>query len=147
MPLSVKSAMLADAATLAENKLYVHGGQWDTMATSSLPVRFPSMAVVLVIEVPYDEALEPHQIELTLDLDGRELDAPRAIGDLRTGHGPTSARGAPGFMPLVIPIQNLDLQEAGRYDWLIKIDGEPIARIPMAVQLVPQPPGVPAPPE
>ena len=148
MPLEVKSAMLADAATVEDGKLYVHGGQWDTLGTRTLPLRHPAMAIVLVVVVPYIEAQQPHQIEVVLEFEGTELDVPRiVIGNLRTGHPAISAPGAPVFVSLAVPIQNLELQEAGRYDWLVKIDGDLVERIPMAVFLLPQPPGAVGPPK
>jgi hypothetical protein len=144
MPLKVKSAMLADAAVVADGKLYIHGGQWDTLATGTLPLRHPAMAIVLVVEVPYTDAQQSHQIELVLEFEGTELDAPTpVIGNLRTGHPAISDPGAPVFVSLAVPIQNLELQEAGRYDWRVKIDGAQVERIPMAVFVVPQPPGAP----
>ncbi len=132
--------MLADAATIAENKLYIHGGQWDVLGTPGLPLRHPALAVALVLEIPYDEAMKMHTLEVSLELDGIELDAPRVAGNLQTGHPAIGAPGAPSFTPIAIPFQNLELHDAGRYDWLIKIDGEIIGRIPMTVFVLPQPP-------
>jgi hypothetical protein len=63
--------------------------------------------------------------------------------------GSSSARSNRGRArsSLAVPIQNLELQEAGRYDWLVKIDGDLVERIPMAVFLLPQPPGAVGPPK
>lgn len=131
MALSVKSAMLADAAAVAEGKLYIHGGQWDQVFAHSLPFRHPSMSIVLVIEVPYNDALHSHELEILLELDGNVLESPRILGQLETGHAPGSVLGAPGFVSLALPIQDLKLEEQGRYDWLIKLDGEIATRVSM----------------
>jgi len=132
--------MLADAATVADGKLYVHGGQWDTIGTNALPLRHSAMSIVLVVEVPYNEAHKPHHIEILLELDGEVADTPRImISNVRPGHPPVSSPGAPVFVSLAIPIHNLELHEAGRYDWLVKIDDELAERIPMALLVLPQP--------
>ena len=39
--MKLKSAMLADAARVAENKLYVFGGQWDRVYTHSFTTNHP----------------------------------------------------------------------------------------------------------
>ena len=137
MSLTLRSAMLADAASVADGKLYVHGGQWDTLATPALPLRHASLALAVVIEVPYDEAFRTHELEVVLDLDGRTVEAARIVGQLQAGHAPTLAPGASTFVPLAFTIQNLELHEAGRYEWVVLLNGEHAGRIPMAVAVRP----------
>lgn len=141
MALSVKSAMLADAAAVAEGKLYIHGGQWDQMLAQSVPFRHPAMCLVLVIEVPYDDALRPHEVGVTLDLDGSRQEQWGMMAHLETGHAPGTARGAPSFLPLAVPIRDLEIHHAGRYDWIVTLDGVPAERVSMQVNLAPKPPG------
>jgi Family of unknown function (DUF6941) len=139
MSLTVRSAMLADAAALADGKLYIHGGQWDTIRTHALPIRHPSLSIVVVVEVPYDEALAPHTVEVTLENDGRSDPSwPRFGGQLQTGHAPNSARGASSFVSMPFTVTNLELPEPGRYEWVISLDGERAQGIVMTVMLVPQ---------
>ncbi len=138
MSLSVKSAMLADAAALADGKLYIHGGQWDTIRTHALPIRHPSLSIVVVVEVPYDEALAPHSVAVTLEKDGMsEASWPRFGGQLQTGHAPNSARGASSFVSMPFMVTNLELPEPGRYEWVISLDGERASGLVMTVMLLP----------
>lgn len=94
------------------------------------------MSIALVIEVPYDDALQPHRVGISLDLDGVELEQPRVLGELQTGHGPGTVRGAPGFVPIAIPIHNLELSTPGRYDWIVRLDDEIAERVPMQLSVV-----------
>lgn len=59
-------AMLADAATVAAGKLYVHGGGWCILAVHTLPVVYPSFALAFMLEL--DEADVTRTFPLSVDL-------------------------------------------------------------------------------
>ena len=141
--------MLADGAQQVGGKLYVLGGQWDRLAVSNFPAQHPTMAIVLVLKVEYSEALDRHNLDVQLTLDGQPLD-PRAAGDLITGHAPGQVRGAPSFVPLALTFNNLVFETPGRYEWVIAVDKAELARVPIEVVQgtapgVPMPPGMPNP--
>jgi hypothetical protein len=131
--MELTTAMLADGAQQAPNgKLYVLGGQWDRLTVPSFPAQHPTLAVVLVLRVEYSEALDHHQLEIELTLDGQGRDV-KATAQFVTGHAPGSGRGTPSFMPLALTFNNLKFEAPGRYEWVIRTDGDTIGRIPLEV--------------
>jgi hypothetical protein len=145
--MELTTAMLADGAHQVGGKLYVLGGQWDRLVVSNFPAQHPTMAVALVLKVEYSEALDRHNLEVQLTLDGQRLDA-RAAGDLITGHAPGQVRGAPSFVPMALTFNNLVFETAGRYEWVVTVDGTELARVSLEVAQavvpgIPGPPGIP----
>lgn len=124
--------MLADGAHQVGGKLYVLGGQWDRLVVPNFPAQHPAMAVVLVIKVEYSEALDRHHLEVQLTLDGQPLDA-KAAGEMITGHSPGQVRGAPSFVPLALTFNNLVFETPGRYEWVVTVDKDELARVPIEV--------------
>ena len=56
--MQVTSLMLADAATVADGKLYVHGGCWNTIVTPQIPTIHPTLALAVVFKLNWHEANE-----------------------------------------------------------------------------------------
>ncbi|HJV09632.1 MAG TPA: hypothetical protein VJ653_08115 [Acidimicrobiales bacterium] len=132
----LQSAMLADAARVAENKLYVFGGQWDRIYTHSFPAMHPALAVVLVIEVSYAEALTDHHLKVALMRDG-EPAGPEARGLINVGHAPGTSPGAPSYVPIALPFEALQFSHPGRYEWVVTLNDEPVGFIPLEISLAP----------
>jgi Family of unknown function (DUF6941) len=131
--MELTTAMLADGAQQAPGgKLYILGGQWDRLTVSSFPVQHPTIALVLVLRVEYSEALDSHQLEVELTLDG-EPKAAKATGQFVTGHAPGQVRGTPSFVPLALTFNNLVFDVPGRYEWVIRVDGAERGRVPIEV--------------
>ncbi|HEX3959789.1 MAG TPA: hypothetical protein VHZ03_24675 [Trebonia sp.] len=130
--MQLTTAMLADGAHVAGGKLYILGGQWDRVGGVVFPLQHPSMAVVLVIKVDYDEALTQHRLNVALMLDGEPV-GPSATGEMATGHAPGQARGAPGFVSVALPFNNVTFEAPGRYEWVVTVDDEPIGQLPIEV--------------
>lgn len=130
--MELTTAMLADAAHLAQGKLYVLGGQWDRIAASQIPARHPTMAVVLVFKVEYTEALSTMSMNVELMLDGDPV-GPKAIGQLSVGHAPGLKRGAPQFTPAAITFNNVQFDKAARYEWVVSVDDKVLGHIPLDV--------------
>ena len=91
--MKLQSAMLADAARVADNKLYVFGGQWDRVFTHAFPAAHAGLTVVLVIEVSYAEALTDHHLRVALMCDGKSAGA-EARGLINVGHAPGTTPGS-----------------------------------------------------
>jgi hypothetical protein len=150
--MELTTAMLADGAQQAPGgKLYILGGQWDRLTVPNFPAQHPTMAIVLVLQVEYSEALDGHQLEVELTLDGQPKDS-KAVGQFTTGHAPGQARGTPAFVPIALTFNNLVFETAGRYEWVIQVDGEICGRVPIevvqgAVAAISMPPGMPMPPQ
>lgn len=144
--------MLADGAQQGPSgKLYILGGQWDRLTVPSFPAQHPTMALVLVMRVEYSEALDHHQLEVELTLDGQGKDA-KATAQFVTGHAPGQVRGTPSFVPLALTFNNLLFEIPGRYEWVIRADGEVRGRVPIEVVqgvigTMPMQSGIPMPPQ
>lgn len=130
--MDLTTAMLADGAQLVEGKLYVLGGQWDRITVPKFPAQHPSLAVVLVIKVEYNEAPRTFNLNIELLLDGQDAGV-KAIGHMAVGHAAGLTHGAPQFAPIAITFNNLQFERSGRYDWVISIDGDPLGQIPLDV--------------
>jgi hypothetical protein len=133
--MELTTAMLADGAHQippGSGKLYILGGQWDRLMVPNFPAQHPTMAVVLVIKVEYSEALDSHQLDIELTLDGQPMGV-RASAQMVTGHAPGQARGAPSFVPLALAFNNLVFETAGRYEWVITVDENELGRLPIEV--------------
>ena len=134
--MKLQSAMLADAARVAENKLYVFGGQWDRVYTHAFPASHAGLTVVLVIEVSYSEALRDHHLRVALMRDGEPAGA-EARGLINVGHAPGTTPGAPSYVPIALPFENLLFTTPGRYEWVISLNEEPVGTIPLEISLAP----------
>jgi hypothetical protein len=127
------TAMLADAATVERGKLFVHGAGWDSIFVETFPATHPSMAVVLIVQVEYSEALQdiPFLIEL-LDEDDAEM-GPRLEAVINVGHPPGSRPGAPTLVPLQWTLQLLTLDRAGGYRFRVSADPHELGSVPFRV--------------
>src|SRR5262249_54147582 len=130
--MELTTAMLADGAQQAApgGKFYILGGQWDRLIVPSFPAQHSTMAVVLVLRVEYSEALDHHQLEVELTIDG-EPRPPKAGGQFITGHAPGQGRGTPSFVPLTLTFNNLVFDAPGRYEWVVRVDGDVYGRVPI----------------
>jgi hypothetical protein len=147
--MNVVTCMLADGARVAsDGKLYIYGGRWDRLFTATVPVVHPTMAIVLVLELDWNEAFVDHVLDVALhDADGTAL-GPRAVANLRVGHGPDMLEGDPVFVPVAIDQQMVKFQGFGRYEWTITWDNAVVGHLPITVARLPNvpltgfPPGV-----
>ena len=128
--------MLADAARVADNKLYVFGGQWDRLYTHSFPATHAALTVVLVIEVSYAEALTDHLLRIALMRDGEAM-GPEARGLINVGHAPGTVPGAPSYVPIALPFEQIVFPSTGRFEWVVSLNDEPVGVIPLEVTLAP----------
>src|SRR5262245_48959338 len=150
--MELTTAMLADGAQQAVpgGKLYILGGQWDRLMVQTFPAQHPAMAVVLVLRVEYSEALDRHQLEVELTLDGEPQNI-KATGQVVTGHAPGQIRGTPSFVPLALQFNNLVFEAPGRYEWVVRVDEQELGRLPIEVVQIhpgmPIPPGMAMPPQ
>lgn len=117
--MEVTAAFLADAARVEAAKLYVHGGGWDTISVDEFPAMHPTMALVWILKIEYDEALDdiPMSVAL-LDEDDRPV-GPRLEGVISTGHAPRQRRGAPNFVPQTLTLNMVPFEQQGGYRFKI----------------------------
>lgn len=60
--------ILADAAQVAEGKLYLLGGGWDRIAVNTLPA-VQTVGIAVGVIVPWNETNVPHTLTLTVEDD------------------------------------------------------------------------------
>jgi hypothetical protein len=135
------TCMLADGARQGQDgKLYIFGGQWDRIFAPAVPTSHPTMAVVVVVQVEYNEALREHHIELTLRRADGEPAGPKAIARFNVGHPAGLEPGAPVSFPLALEQQGIVFDSYGRFEWLVELDGNEVGRLPITVAPVHNPP-------
>lgn len=119
--------ILADAAQVAEGKLYVMGGGWNVTGPDPVP-----FAIGGIIEVPWSETNKKHTFRFELiDLDGNAVMAetpegaqPVAInGGFELGRPPGVRAGS--FLPWPFAISGgpMPLPPASHFEWRFSIDG------------------------
>ena len=138
--MEVTTAMLADAARVESGKLYVHGGGWDRIKAAGVPLTHPTLAVVLVLRIEYDEALEDIPISVTMETEDGKVLGPRIDGTINAGHPPGTVRGAPAFHPIALTVNGMRFENAGRFSFRVASGDEELTRIPFTVEIMRQPP-------
>lgn len=120
--------LLADAAQVANGKLYLLGGGWSITGP-----QVPPMAVALKIDVPWNEANRRHSWKLSLvDGDGQAVQVPGpegpqevfAGGEFEVGRPPGLAEGSDIDLPLAVNMGPLPLPAGNRYAWRLWIDDD-----------------------
>jgi uncharacterized protein DUF6941 len=138
------AAMLADAATLAEGKLYIHGGAWDTIYLTNPdgPYTHPVISLAFVLRVEYLEALQNIPIAIEILNDDNRAVGVRADGMINVGHSPGMEPGSPIFVPQAITFNTLTFPRAGGYRFKISAAGKELGSVPfrLAVRMAPPQP-------
>jgi hypothetical protein len=119
--------MLADAAQEVNGKLYILGGGWSVTGPD-----LPAMALAVKLDVPWNEALVPHEFQISLvDADGHpvriseEPEAPAVLigGQFEVGRPSGLPPGSDIDFAFTVNIGSMPLA-TGRYTWQLWIDGE-----------------------
>jgi hypothetical protein len=128
--------LLADAAQVADRKLYVLGG-----GISILPARPAPMAIAMIIQCPWDQANLRHTWTLELlDEDfSPVLIGERAVvvrGEFEAGRPAGVTPGVALDVPLAINFTAMPLTPGNRYTWRLAIDDdtEPEWRVGFSVR-------------
>jgi Family of unknown function (DUF6941) len=118
--------LLCDAAEVVGDRTFILGGGWVGRSP-----RMPGMAVVVLIDIPWDLSNRKHELELVLqDEDGNMVSAGSPSREIRVKGSFEVGRpvGHPAGMPLrfiqAINFQRLPLQPSLRYHWELKVNGE-----------------------
>jgi hypothetical protein len=132
--MDVTTAMLADAASVEGAKLFVHGGAWDTIHVQNVPAVHPTMALVLVFRIEYDEALADIRIVIELLDEDNQPAGPRIEGAINAGHPPRMRRGTPTFHPLPVTFNMLQFTHEGGYRFRVTSGERELASVPFQVR-------------
>lgn len=127
--MKLTSAMLADSAQVQSGKLFVLGGGFDTISVKSVPATHRSLTLAMVAEVGPEERQQDLDLSISLvDEDGAELGV-SANGRLRVGSPPNLPPGASSVVPIVSPFHNVTFPTAKGYAFIVKLNGEELARV------------------
>jgi hypothetical protein len=122
--MEVLSAMLADAATAFNGKLYVHGGGWDSLVVRQFPASHPSMALVVLLSADASEAPGTGEFRVQLvDEDGNDAGV-GAAAVMGLGHGPLYRPGQQSLAPITIPFNGIRFEKPGTYEFRLFWDGQ-----------------------
>jgi hypothetical protein len=123
--------MLADAAHVADGKLYVHGGGITRFTIPELPAGTRISVVTRLIIEPGDAGIRSVQLQwlapsgdVILQADG-EVSASRPPTGVLEGEEPAAV--------IVLEIPILAIQEYGVHELVFRLDGEAIGRRPIVV--------------
>ena len=119
--------LLADAAQVADGKLFILGGGWSLTGPDPTP-----SAVAIKLEVDWHETNVQHHWELFLeDADGQPVlmptpDGEQPIeirGDFSVGQPEGIIEGTPVDVPMAINLGPIPLKTAMRYTWRLMVNG------------------------
>lgn len=131
--------LLADAAQVADGKLYILGGGWERLVVPQLPVTRQVELAVRVI-VPWTETNRPLHFEVQLESeDGELLLDPPGKPEITVGRPVHLREGSEQAVPFVMKIGGVTLKQAGRYAFTLRYEGEELARTAFEVVLKQRP--------
>jgi hypothetical protein len=129
--IEVEWLILADAAEVVGNKLYLLGGGWDVLTVNSTFPVDHACAVAVSFRVPWSETNRPFEIEIEIqDADAKSVAS--IAGKSEVGR----PAGVPAGHPQRTQIAaNLGLRFAGPGTYVIiaRVDGEEKQRVPFNI--------------
>jgi hypothetical protein len=121
--------LLCDHAEVAEGKLFINGGGWDTTSAPTAP-----FSIAVLLWVPWDRTNSRLQFRLGLfDEDGEPVrqETPdgtvvpvELAGDFEVGRPPGATQGAALPVPMTFHFAPMPLAAGRRYYWQVWVDGE-----------------------
>lgn len=135
------SAMVADAATAFNGKLYVHGGGWNSLVVREFPLEHPAMALALVLSPDASEAPGTGELRVQLvDDDGNDSGV-GAAATLGFGHNPLYQVGQRTTVPFAIAFEKIRFEKPGQYEFRILWNGTEL-NLSAAFSVMNAPPGL-----
>jgi len=141
-------AFLADSVVLADGKVYAQGIGWNVLNSLQMPVRQNRIGIGLIIRVPYTATNQDHTFELRLEQeDGDKMtlgDDPSGGrieafgGQFQVGRPPGMVVGDEQIVPFALNIDGLVFEKAGRYIFVISLDGHETKRLPFRIVQIQQ---------
>jgi len=135
--MQVKLALLADYANVTgEGKLNILG-IFDRITIQQLPVVHPQMHLILRLEAHATERNRVHNIEIRLhDPDGE------TVFEVKGDMVPQGASVLSTSTNQILTLNNLQLEKVGGYNFVVFVDNDLKAEVPLGVELAPTPPPV-----
>ncbi|MFZ7086507.1 DUF6941 family protein [Curtobacterium sp. RRHDQ10] len=143
------TAFLADSAEAVDGKLYVLGGGWDMVTVRQLPAVQARVALGVLVHIGWNDTDTEHDIRLHLETeDGALVPLARQAPGLEPGsvigemghrfvaqRPPMLRPGDSQTHPITFTVNDLVLEHAGGYSWVVRIDDVVAKRLPMRVVL------------
>ena len=133
--MEIQWLMLADAAEVVANKLYIMGGGWEVLTVNS---QFPvtrHCAVAIAVRVSWQETNQQNTLDVEVATEfGKTLG--KISGHFEVGRPPGIRTGQDQLMKLAVDIE-LNLDGPGRYFVIGSVNGQATSR--MMFQVVPGP--------
>jgi hypothetical protein len=130
-------AMLADAASVAEGKLYVHGGCWNQLTVEALPAVHPSLAFVFVLEMATGESAGV--VPLSVELVGDGGPVATMQGSVRPAPGDAGSPLTSALLAHAVTLTQVPLAAAGLYRVRITSAGRELGSVDLSVVLADSP--------
>ena len=118
--------IIADAAQVVGNKLFIMGGGWDKLGVDSFPKNH-SMGIALAIRVPWNETNERHGFEVEIVSDDGETQQ-KLGGTFEAGRAPGTTPGQHQRVQFAFNAI-MTLGGPGTFVVLARIDGEEQQRV------------------
>lgn len=146
------AAFLADSAEVVQNKIYSLGAGWNTIYVRTFPAMHRRLAVAATVHVPYTATNTSHKFELKLvtedgqmhpiglrpDAEGKPVPVHAMGGEFTLGRPPTLVDGDEQIANFAFTIDGMRFTEPGKFEWVISIDDDELAHLPMRVQAAQQ---------
>jgi hypothetical protein len=133
--MQVKLALLADYANVTgEGKLNILG-IFDRITVQQLPVVHPQMHLILRLEAHSTERNRTHNIEIRLhDPDGE------TVFEVKGDMVPQGTSVLSTSTNQILTLNNLQLEKTGGYNFVVFVDNDLKAEVPLGVEQAPVPP-------
>ena len=125
--MEIEWLILADAAQVTGNKLYLLGGGWDRLTQSGAFPFKKQAGLALSIEVPWNQTNEQHSFEIQMATEDGEVGA-QAIGAFEAGRPPGMPPGQSQRVQLAAMVI-MEFKAPGTFVIVAKLDGEEKKRV------------------
>ncbi|MBI4668148.1 MAG: hypothetical protein HY747_03000 [Elusimicrobia bacterium] len=127
-------AFLSDSAEVANGKLYVLGGAFDTIWTKETPLILPRITLVMRFLLTPAEVGRAHNMEIVvLGEDGKRII--NLATNLSVERPPTMAAGTKQSVPIALNFFNARFEKAGSHSVEILVNGTSLKSIPLRIML------------
>ena len=115
--------ILADAAQVVSNKLYMIGGGWDVLTVNSgFPADHP-MAVAASFTVPWSDTNQKHSTDIEIFDEDRNAVMANVTAEFEVGRAPGIPPGLAQRTQLAVTL-GLRIEHAGQYTIRSRVNGE-----------------------
>jgi len=138
--MNVPYALTATAAeTTSDGRIWVLGGDFDTLGSSQFPLTLPTITLLLKVSFEPAECGAVHRLRIELwDQDGTVIQSPftTEFTPQRNVQFPTRPAGS----VIALNMQGLSFPNPGDYAFHVLVDDHQMARVPLYVTQQSEPP-------